>query len=199
MKMRNEYPTQEDVLRQLFKFFNHFMLLLWRLGLGSWVNFSPQVSGRIMVITHRGRMTGRKLRTPANYAILNGDIYCTAGFGKKSDWYRNILASPEVEVWLPDGWWSGIAEEVVDPVHRIPILRQVLIGSGFAARMAGINPYLYSDKELDQTTFNYRLIRIRNLEPCTGPGGPGDLAWVWPLATMILLPIAIFKRKNKSN
>jgi deazaflavin-dependent oxidoreductase (nitroreductase family) len=174
------------------------MLHLWRLGLGPWVNLWPKVGGRIMVITHTGRKTGGQHRTPANYAIVNGEIYCTAAFGARSDWYRNILTHPQIEVWLPNGWWFGVAEEVKDPVHRVPLMRQVLIGSGLAARIAGINPYRYSDKELERATAQYRLIRIRLLEPRTGPGGPGDLAWIWPLATMILLPTVLFRKKDKS-
>jgi len=33
------------------------------------------------VITHTGRKTGRKRRTPVNYAVVRDDVYCTAGFG----------------------------------------------------------------------------------------------------------------------
>ena len=40
------------MLRSFFKRFNRFMLLLWQLGLGPWVNFWPDVTGRIMVIVH---------------------------------------------------------------------------------------------------------------------------------------------------
>ena len=75
----------EQDLRQGFKYFNRFMLLMWRLGLGRWINLWPEVGGRIMVITHTGRKTGMRRRTPVNYTIANGDIYCTAGFGGVSD------------------------------------------------------------------------------------------------------------------
>ena len=130
-------PQTAAKMRQGFKYFNKFMLLMWRLGLGKWVNFWPEVGGQIMVLTHTGRKTGLKRQTPVNYALVEGELYCTAGFGQLADWYRNIMAEPRVEVWLPDGWWTGLAEEVTD------------------AR--------------------------------TGPDGPGDLAWVWPLATLVLL------------
>ncbi len=189
-------PCIEEGLRQMFKRFNRFMLLLWRLGLGLWVNTWPEVGGRIMVITHTGRKTGIQRRTPVNYAIVDGEVYCTAGFGTISDWYRNIRANPEVEVWLPDGWWAGVAEEVTDSEARLPLLRQVLIGSGFAARVAGIDPITMTDAELEAATASYRLIHIKRTEARTGPGGPGDLAWVWPLATMILLPLALRRRKT---
>ncbi len=185
-------PQFADRLRRSFDQFNKFMRLLWRLGLGSWLN-GTEFGGKIMVITHTGRKSGLKRRTPANYAIVDGDVYCAAGFGRTSHWYLNMMADPEVEVWLPDGWWAGIAEEVTDPAVRTSVLRQVLIASGFAARMFGMNPRTMTDAEIDEATATYPLIRIRRTEARTGPGGPGDLAWVWPLATMILLVLVMFR------
>ena len=190
-------PRLEEQLRQGFKYFNRFMMLLWRLGLGAWINAWPGVGGRIMVITHTGRKTGIKRHTPVNYTIADGEIYCTSGFGDVSDWYRNIMANPEVEVWLPNGWWAGAAEELADIKTRIPLLRQVLIDSGFAARAAGLDPVGMTNEELETATVDYRLIHIRRTEARTGPGGPGDLAWVWPLAAMILLPLVLLRRNRK--
>lgn len=189
-------PSTEKQLQQGFKYFNRFMLALWRLGLGRWVNAWPSVGGRIMVITHTGRKSRSQRRTPVNYAIVDDDVFCTAGFGQVSDWYRNIIANPSVEVWLPDGWWAGVAEEVADVDSRVPLMREVLLASGFAAYAAGLDPRNMTDQELDAATVKYRLIRIRRTTPRTGPGGPGDLSWVWPLATMILLPMAR-RRKNR--
>jgi deazaflavin-dependent oxidoreductase (nitroreductase family) len=186
----------EDQLRQGFRYFNRFMLLMWRLGLGTWINAWPEVGGRIMVIRHTGRKTGQRRYTPVNYTVADGEIYCTAGFGSVSDWYRNILAHPEVEVWLPDGWWAGVAEEISDIDTRTPLLRQVLIDSGFAARAAGLDPVCMTNEELDRVTASYRLIHIQRTQPCTGNGGPGDLAWIWPLATLILLPLALLRRRR---
>jgi deazaflavin-dependent oxidoreductase (nitroreductase family) len=149
-----------------------------------------------MVITHTGRKTGLKRHTPVNYTIVDGEVYCTAAMGSISDWYRNIMANPEVEVWLPNGWWAGVAEEVTDAGIRMPLLRQVLVDSGFAARAAGIDPATLTNEELDTMTSDYCLIHIRRTEARTGPAGPGDLSWVWPLATMILLPLVLFRRKR---
>jgi len=100
-------------------------------------------------------------------------------------------------VWLPEGWWSGIAEDITSQKERLALLRQVLIASGFAARLAGINPLTITDGELDAVTTDYRLVRIRRLAPRTGREGPGDLSWVWPLATMILLPLVFMRRPRR--
>ena len=189
-------PQLEEKLRQGFKYLNRFMLIMWRLGLSNWLNAWPQVLGRYMVITHTGRKSGRPRRTPVNYAIVANEIYCTAGFGSTSDWYRNIKANPQVEVWLPEGWWNGVAEEVVDPSVRLSLLRQVLIGSGFAARAFGLDPVTMLDDELASRTSEYQLIHVKRLAARTGPGGPGDLAWVWPIATTLLLLKSLFRRQR---
>ena len=188
-------PRMEQLRQGFRRYLNPFMLSLFRLGLAWWFNVWPAVSGRVMVITHTGRRTGAKRRTPVNYAIVDDELYCVAGFGPIADWYRNILKDPHVEVWLPDGWWAGVAEDVSDCEERLRLMRQVMIGSGFAARVAGLNPYTMSDAELDRTTATYRLVRIRRTEARAGSGGPADLAWVWPLAAMILLPLALRRRK----
>ncbi len=189
-------PITDEKLRRGFKYFNPFMLLMFRLGLSIWFKVWPDITGRIMVITHIGRKSGLRHRTPVNYAEVDGELYCTAGFGSISDWYRNILANRSVEVWLPEGWWSGLAEEVIDPKLRRPIMRQVLIGSGFAARIFGIDPKVITDDELETLTAKYQLIHIKRLAACTGSNGPGDLAWVWQLATFVLLPIVLLRRRR---
>ncbi len=189
-------PQAIQQMRTGFKILNRFMLLMWRLGLGRDINALPRWVGRIMVIAHKGRKSGIRRLTPVNYMVLDGEIYCMAGLGSIADWYRNILADPNVEVWLPDSWWDGIAEEVNEPENRLSYVRQLCIASGFAAPLFGINPRTISDAELAAVTADYRLLRIRRTAPRTGPGGPGDLAWVWPYATFFLLGVLLFRRKN---
>ena len=96
-------PQQLNTLRNVFHAMNHFMVFMLRIGLGWTMNIMPAVSGRIMVIKHRGRKSGKEYLTPVNYALVDGELYCTAGFGSVSDWYRNMLANPDIELWLPEG------------------------------------------------------------------------------------------------
>lgn len=189
--------TFEEILRQTFRHFNRLMVDLWRLGLGSWVNLWPSVGGQIMVIVHTGRKSGLKRYAPVNYAVVDGELYCTAGFGSGSDWYRNVMANPQVEVWLPNGWWTGTVEDVSRSDRRLALLRRVLIGSGIAARMVGLHPVKMTDSELASATARYPLIRIHRVEARTGPGGPGDLAWVWPVTVLALLPLVWWRRGRK--
>lgn len=190
-------PQTVQNLRQGFKVLNRFMVSLYRLGLGNWFNAWPEVSGRIMVITNIGRKSGLTRRSPVNYAIVDGELYCVAGFGSIADWYQNLMANPKVEVWMPEGWFTGMAEDVTGCSGSEFLLRQVILASGFAARIFGINVHKLSDEDLVKITEGYRLIKIHRTAERTGPGGPGELAWVWPLATFFLLPLAFRRRKRR--
>lgn len=185
----------EDRLRRIFKAFNRFMVLLFRLGLGSLGN-GTKYGGYVMVIKHIGRKTGLTRLTPVNYATVDGDIYCTSAFGSVADWYLNIIADPQVEVWLPDGRWAGIAEDVTSDENGAFYLRQVIIASGFAGPLFGVNPKHLSDQDFEGLLQSYRLIRIRRVNALTGAGGPGDLSWIWPLATFILLSLLLSRRRK---
>lgn len=186
----------EASLRRGLKRFNPFMVTLFRLGLGPLVNAWPEVGGRILVLAHRGRRTGRRRLTPVNYAVVHGDVYITAGFGSVADWYRNLQNDPQVEIWLPDGWWAGVAEDASDSPERLPLLRQVLIGSGIVAPLIGVDPHTLDDERFKALTASYRLVRLRRTEARTGPGGPGELAWAWPLAVLLLLPLVFRPRRR---
>lgn len=188
--------SSEDRLRAVFKPFNRFMILLWRLGLGSYGN-GTKYAGYIMVIKHKGRKTGITRYTPVNYTFVDSNIYCTAGFGKNSDWYQNIMHNPQVEVWLPDGCWQGVAQDVTEEKYGPQILRQVIIASGLAGPLFGVNPKKLSDDDFANLLQSYRLIRIQCKEAITGPGGPGDLAWIWPLSTFLLLMLMVVKKRKR--
>ena len=187
----------DESLRSLFRRSNRLMLLLWRLGLGPYL--SSDAGGHIMVLITRGHRSGLRRQAPVNFARDDGVVYCIAGFGPRTHWYRNLLAAPACEVWLPDGWWAGTAEAVADPDERLAILRRVLIRSGFAAPLfEGIYPAALSDEELRRLAERYEVVRIRLDARRSGPGGPGDLAWVWPLlgvAAAVALACRVLRRR----
>jgi deazaflavin-dependent oxidoreductase (nitroreductase family) len=153
-------PQQLNTVRRVFRTLNRFMVLLWKLGLGKAINIWPAGLGRIMVIKHRGRRSGKEYLTPVNYAMVGGEIYCMAGFGPGSDWYRNMLVHPQVELWLPEGKRKTYAEDISDSPDRLVLLRQVLIASGFAAPLFGINPRKWNDEQLENVSQEYRLVHF---------------------------------------
>jgi len=153
-------PQQMNTLRKVFHTMNRFMVLMWKIGLGKAINIWPAGFGRIMVIKHRGRRSGREYLTPVNYAIVDGELYCTAGFGAISDWYRNMLVYPRVELWLPQGKRLACAEDISDSPRRLFLLRQVIIASGFAGPLFGINPRKMNDEQLGAVSKEYRLVHF---------------------------------------
>jgi hypothetical protein len=81
-------------LRNAFRVLNrYFMVPLFRSGLGAWV-VSPW-AGYIMVLTTIGHKSGQPRHTPVNYALVDGDVCCLAGFGSAAHWARNLAAAPE--------------------------------------------------------------------------------------------------------
>ncbi|MGM0385719.1 MAG: nitroreductase family deazaflavin-dependent oxidoreductase [Actinomycetota bacterium] len=188
--------TTPSLGRRLFRLENKAMVLWWRtshrqLGMANpWVGF-------IMVLVHTGRRSGLRRYTPLNFAEIDGDIWCVAGYGTSTDWYRNLRTNPGVGVWLPDG--RHLSAEATDAsdlpdAERLPLVRAVLVNSGFAAYLAGLNPRRLSDAELAAATASYRLVRLHPTGPAddAGPPAPGDLAWVrWAGIAVVVLTVGV--------
>ena len=61
-----------------------------------------------------------------------------------------------------------------------------ILGSGLVAYGFGVSPRL-PDQRLGELTADYKVVRLAKTEPITGPDGPGELAWIWPVAAVFVL------------
>jgi len=95
--------------RWLLKIFHYPPQAAYRIGLG------PLFGRLILLLTTTGRKTGRRRVTPLQYEEIDSVIYVAAGYGKHSDWYRNIAANPCVEVRVGSRRFEGLASPVTDP------------------------------------------------------------------------------------
>ena len=188
-------PQVLEAMRRGFNLMNKGMVPLWRLGLGRMMNSWPEGAGQLLVLEHVGRRSGAIYRTPVDFSRVGDDLYCVAAFGEKTHWYRNILAAPEIAVWLPDGRWVASAEDASDDPRRLDLVRQVLIDSGFVARLIGLHPRQMSDEDLDQATSMYRLLRIRPQRKEPSVDGPGSLVWVWAFSAIAILAVFLGWRR----
>ena len=171
-----------SVLRHILKFINmFFMVPLFRLGLGAFVG-NP-ITGYIMVVKTIGRKTGKERYVPVNYAILDGNVYCMAGFGKGTHWYRNLQAQPNIEIIIPSGPLAGVAEDASNSEEAIHIVRQLLKNSGFVGFFTGFNPFTISDTELCKKTKDFPLVRICPTGVGSGAGDAGG--WLWFLSLVV--------------
>jgi len=176
-------------VRQMFRVLNkYFMVPVFRLGLGSLI-VNP-FTGYIMVIKTVGRKSGQVRYAPVNYALLDGYVYCLAGYGRGADWYLNVLAQPTVELLMPGGVIRGLAEPVTEHHERLRSLRQILKNGGFAGFLFGFNPYTAPDEMLLLKCQNAPLLRIRPAGVRSGPSDPGGWQWVLWLG-LGFIPLAL--------
>ncbi|MBI2942058.1 MAG: nitroreductase family deazaflavin-dependent oxidoreductase [Chloroflexi bacterium] len=170
-------------MRSIFGLINRFLMVpMFRLGLGPFIG-NP-FTGYIMVLKARGWKTGRVRHTPLNYAIVDGQVYCLAGFGRAAHWYRNLRADPHVEILLPSGPLSGVVEEVADPDESARAVRQILKNGGFAGFFLGFNPFTAPDEVLRERTRGLPVLRIRPTGVGSGAGDPGG--WLWIVVALVL-------------
>ena len=160
----NYTPAQMSTLRRFFHGMNYFMVFMWKIGSGRFMNCWPAVGGRFMVIRHRGRKSGREYLTPVNYAIVENEVYATAGFGAETDWYRNIMATPDVEIWLPGRRLRAHACDVSDSPCRVKLLREIIIAAGLAGPLMGVDQRKLNDQQLLKIAEHYRIVHFE-LEP----------------------------------
>lgn len=93
---------------RLLRFILRLPILQYRLGL------QKPFENRILILTTRGRKTGKLRRTAVGYAFepaTNGYLVMT-GWGGKSDWFRNASADPGVELWVGTRRMKATASEL---------------------------------------------------------------------------------------
>ncbi len=184
MDMVPAHGALDASLRQVFRYINrYFMVPVFRLGLGGFMG-NP-FTGYIMVLQTTGRKSGRRRYAPVNYAILDGNVYCLAGFGHLADWYRNLRAQPEVELLMPGGAVAGRAEEVADPDEKLCAARQILKNGGFAGFAMGFNPFTVPDSTVRAALEGVPVICIRPHGVASGAGDPGGWLWVLVFAASV--------------
>lgn len=138
------------------------------------------LTGSLMVLRTRGRRSGRWRDAPLGYVILDGCVYFCAGFGRPTQWLRNIEADPRVELLIPAGAVAGIAEEVTDPTERRGAMRALLASMGIIGRATVGDMRRISDERLVALAGGLPVVRVRVTGLGSGPFDPGGLGWVVP-------------------
>lgn len=91
------YPPAQP--RGLLKWGFKLPIVLYRARLG-WL-----LGHRFLLLTHHGRKTGKIRRTVlevVRFDATTGESVVLSAYGKRADWYQNLLAHPAVEV--QTGW-----------------------------------------------------------------------------------------------
>lgn len=107
--------------------------LLWRLPIWLYrLRLGWLTGGRLMLLAHTGRVTGRKRTAVIEVVRRDAEGYIAAsGFGPRADWYRNVRQTPEVTI--------TVGARVI-PVTAVPLSSEE--GADLMAAYAPRNPML---------------------------------------------------------
>ena len=193
-------PLLSRLLRPLQRGFlvlnGSFMAPLIRLGFG-WLVGNP-LTGHVMLLRTRGRRSGLPREAPLGYVIRDGAVYCVAGYGVPTPWFRNLVADPNVEVVLPTRRVKGRAEPVTDRGEWLRTYRALIASFGLVGR------FVVGDvRRLDDATLlgRHRSLPVVRITPrygdaplAAGPFDPGGSGWILPYAGSVLLGILGWRR-----
>ncbi len=162
---------------------------LLRTGFG-WLLGSPG-TGYLMLLRTRGRRTGLVREAPLGYVIDSGAVYCVAGYGRSTPWYRNLLADPSVEVILPTRRFRGHAEPIVDREEWLRTYRALISSFGVVGRLVAGDVGRLDDVALATEHAALPVVRITPAahEPpiVAGPFDPGGRGWVMSYGLQAML------------
>jgi len=104
----------------ILRWFLRFPIVMYRLGLGG------LLGGRFMLIHHIGRKSGQMREVVVEVVSHDKarDIYYVAsGWGYSAQWYRNLVATSEVDIEV--GWCKlHVRAESISPTDGAEILNQ---------------------------------------------------------------------------
>lgn len=131
-------------------------LYLYRLKLGF------LFGERFIRLKHRGRVSGELKETVIEVIdrdIPAGKLYSASGFGTKSQWYKNILASQDVFVTLRNTEYRAVARVVDEAQARDVLLRYAQAHPKSMKGVARLSGYEMDGSASDVIEFS-RIVKI---------------------------------------
>jgi deazaflavin-dependent oxidoreductase (nitroreductase family) len=96
----------------------------------------------VLLLTTRGRRSGQPRTGAVSFMPVDDHLVVFSGWGTTSDWYRNVLADPEVEVKVGRIHLAATARVVADPERRAALMRQMADRSGSCGPPKPLRPLL---------------------------------------------------------
>ncbi len=158
-----------------------FVVPLHRAGLAVWLG--GPLGGWQCLVTTIGRTSGLRRDTPLGYIVMDGAAWVMAGYGPRTQWYRNILVDPRVDLRLPGRHpFAALAEEARDPDLRARVIPPLCRSMALPGLMIGCVPATSTDERILDCVSWVPLVRIRPADGSVlapGPEDPGGRGWVW--------------------
>lgn len=181
-----------DPNQGLMRFFFKFPIIFFRLGLrtivGNW----------FILMTHTGRKSGQPRHTALEYRLgINGHLYTISGYGAKSQWYKNIMANPVVNIQWLGGVEAYEAYRVTDEEEFRMGIR--LYKSEMSETLDIFLNRMGIPDDMESIVANrdhIYMIGFKQTDATPPPTVEEDLKWVWYVAAGVLGLLLLRRRKR---
>jgi len=155
-------------------------LLYWRLGLKPLLVRARFF--RFLVLTTKGRKSRLARHTMLAHFVLDGRIYIGAGWGKRTQWYQNILVDPRVTVQARGSAFGAVARLVTDDEQLRRLYWHAREKSLKWMWKRSLDSWEIRDEAEDFVAKKDRIpfLRLDRVGECPLPPLRADLVWVWP-------------------
>ena len=150
----------------VFKWLFKTPILFYRIGV-------PIFSSFVLVLTTTGRKSGKQRFTPLEYQRESGsgNPVIMAGWGGKTDWSRNVLANPEVQVQIGKESFAASAEPLTDAEVHARLTEALRINPNSAriwSRWAGESVSLEDPDSILRAVEYFPCYRLKPMMENTG-------------------------------
>jgi deazaflavin-dependent oxidoreductase (nitroreductase family) len=148
-------PKHRQAFHAQLKRYNPWVVILYKSGLLPLFGMSRTV----MLLTTRGRKSGKLRSTPIGYFRIGGVVHLFSAWGKGASWYKNMVDSPD-HVWIQIGMAKQPArtEVINQPDEIMKTLAQFIDESPDQAHyLFGWEPKL---DRLDHADFSMVIDRV---------------------------------------
>ncbi len=106
-----------DKPQALAKEFFRIPLYLYQLGWGPALGWIP-----LLVLTSKGRASGEARHVVVEYRRHGNKCYVVSGWGKHTDWYKNVMENPRVTLQIGGDVLDAKTEAVDNPAEVLSVL-----------------------------------------------------------------------------
>ena len=167
-------------------------ILLYRMGLGGLLSLWP-----LMVLTTHGRKSGLPRFTALEFRQHGSKIYVISGWGKRPQWYQNLLSNPQATLRIGPRRVNARASVVDDPAEAVRVLYMFrrtapVLWDAILARMSTADTI--DLKTLGEVFDQFTIVRFDTMpESPVLPAVSTDYTWVWPLAGVTLALVLVVR------
>jgi deazaflavin-dependent oxidoreductase (nitroreductase family) len=103
--------------------------------------FHRLMSSRLMVVTARGRVSGRSLAFPVGYVVDGHGWLTLIAEHEQKQWWRNVEANPEVELTVRRASVPAVARVLrpTDGAEHLEAVRRYVVGFRSSGKALGVD------------------------------------------------------------